>query len=35
MMEDSKRGRNVKMGVSKDAELAALEHKQRREAAAN
>ena len=33
-MEDSKHGRNVTMGVSKDAELAALEHKQRRHAAA-
>jgi uncharacterized hydrophobic protein (TIGR00271 family) len=34
MIKDSKHGRNVKMGVSKDAELAALEHKQRRQAAA-
>jgi uncharacterized hydrophobic protein (TIGR00271 family) len=34
MMKDSKHRKNVRMGVSKDTELAALEHKQRQQAVA-
>ena len=33
-MKDSKHRKNVRMGVSKDTELAALEHKQRQQAVA-